>query len=493
MLRKLFLGVLFFAVGTGLMAAGAGLWFLKNGIPDLNHSPTAQVLPAVTHRYVEVPALPVVLAETAGNFEQYFECHQATCRPRRPPKSMESIRFDGTVWYFYDEDGSLHKLDGTADNTLLVAPTELVKPRDIIVSPEGSRIAYWLDDITTEGQDLTELWVYGRVDGGTFVVGEKLVAADIVTQPRWNTAGTALWFLADSGEGSQEKLEFVVAHTSPPSVKAQFTNVVVEALEQAAKLKLVDITPSGTTLAFASENTSNRHTLHIVRDGAATEIKQIAGRIAYLQWVGEGELLYAVQGRSSFEFWRYTGATHSLVGRQTGALLSARADSGGRYIAYGVSENQSTHNLRILDAASGLSRVQGQLPRWNNIGIIHVGNQDDPDIRGVTTELSDGQLIAFVESQKERITDAKAVLVRIVVTDRANTLFVDYEQADETHRLLLTVRDATHPEWAILGRYEPSGGQWQRIQGGGQDPTPLRLYEWEEAAVQWILKQSLDN
>lgn len=492
MLRELLLSFVVLLIGGFAVAAGAGIWIITSASGAPESQPTGQVLPA--QQYIEVPTLPIVISEKADDTTRFLECKQTHCRVTSEPKDSEpNALFDGTAWYFYQADGSLHKEIGDED-TLLVAPTDIVAPRAIIGSLGAGKIAYWLDNISKDGQGLTELWAYNGQDAGTFIVAEHLVAADVVTTPKWNGAGSALWFLADSGTGKEEKLEFIVANTSPPLVKARFSNAVPEALQHAARQGLVDVTPSGTTLAFAAENEGGRHTLHIVRDGGATEVKQLSGRVAYLQWIGEGQLIYAVQQQGTIEFWRYADATHMPIAKQSGVLLSALADDSSRYIGYAASEGPRQTSLRILDISSGLSRLQSALPNSSSLQVVHVGDQNQPDTSSAVTQLSDGQLIAFVEDQADRIVGEGAKLVRAVVTDKPNTLFIDFRSpGEETERVLITVRDAVHPEWAILGRYESAAGEWNKIRGSGVDPKSLRLYEWEESAGQWILKQTLDN
>ena len=81
---------------------------------------------------------------------------------------------------------------------------------------------------------------------------------------------------------------------------------------------------------------------------------------------------------------------------------------------------------------------------------------------------------------------------RILVTDQANTAFVDYRLGDNSlKRLLLLVRDAMHKEWTIRARYQEQRGEWQQVQGGHLTPPTIKsLYEWEQSEAQWILKES---
>lgn len=478
-------------IGSTAIVTGAGVWFLVGGPASNFHaSVPAQVLSA-TDQYREVPTLNVLLKSEQSTDSQTFVCQKTSCRPQNPPLTIPvDSAFDGQAWYYYAGDHSLHQRTISGADTLVVSPTGLVTPRDALVNSRGTALAYWLDNITEKEKKLTELWVYDSAAQDTRVVAENLVGTDIVTPLRWNSSGTALMFVANSGLGGQEKLEFVVANAQPAHTQARFQQIDIEDLQQAAEAGKVDVSPSGTSVALVTPEADEKETLLVTRDNGSIQRTTISGTVPYLQWMSENTLLYAVQQSGEIEFMRWVDGVSAPIGHERGQFISGLADETGKYIAYVSREESHVNQLRVLEVKSELSRVQSTLLEGSNLQVVHI---DLPErVPSVTAQLSDGQLIAFIERQAANIVEEGSRLVRIVTTEVPNTLFVDYVTPHSaSKRILLTVRDAVYPEWVVQARYEPVGGEWRKAQGdGASEPKPVKLYEWEENLQKWILKSS---
>jgi hypothetical protein len=493
MIKGFVISFLALTLALGALASGAGLW-LAYGNPDTSRFAALepQVLPAID-QYREVAMLDVVLAAEENGSRQFFTCQGLVCKPSPQPLGLSSAAlFDGTAWYYYESDGSLRRQIPGSDSTLIVSSTDLVTPRDMVVHPSAKRLAYWLDN-NRRSEDLTELWVYDGDEGGTKVVAEKVVASDVITRPRWNGAGTNLFFVADSGVGESEKLEFVVALPNTAKIQAQFFGVDVGLLQSAIQTGVIDTSVSGLAVAFASSNEKG-DILHIAREGASTSVTPLVGRIPFVQWLGEGNLLYVIQRGSEIQFVRWADATHTVIGREQGKFISAKVSETGDAVAYVSNDGLLGTRLHAFEISSGLGRVQAVIEEALTEIQVVSAQPAVAKVAGVTIELSDGQVIAFIDKHIDQIAEPQARPVRVIMTDKANTAFLDYETAaKDSHRILVTIYDAVHPEWVIQARYEAQAGQWQPISGAGGDATPQKVYEWEEDANQWILKAHLDK
>jgi hypothetical protein len=113
-------------------------------------------------------------------------------------------------------------------------------------------------------------------------------------------------------------------------------------------------------------------------------------------------------------------------------------------------------------------------------------------VAGISSSASDGEIAAFIEEHVRSITeDAQVKSTRMLITDIPNTVFLDYvDSKGSEQRMLVEVKDLVHPEWNVRARYKTINGIWNRADGTvTAEPKVVRLYEWEDALSQWVLKQ----
>ncbi len=491
-----------------MIAAVWGLYVWYVGL-DSPGSPDLASVTVQKTDYKAIPKFDIILVqvddEQAGR--RVLTCKTLGCQPVQVPSSVEADAVsDGESWYRYvveeDEKGEqVMRLQRTfiedGHTKTILEQTPLVKPRGLYISPDGQRVAYWLDNIDNK-EGLTELWVYDSAEGGVKVLAERLVKRDILTNLRWNRLGTALWFLVDSGEGEKEEMELVVVTTNPVGAGAQFKNIDLSEIRQIIDRGVMDISANGKQLALSRPVNREVSQIFIVNNNGEQSEQTVRGTVPYLQWLEDGSLIYAVQSGSEFIFWKRVGDRDIPISRLQGVLRSAYGNKNGEYIAFVADTVSRTTHAYVLQVASGLVQDQGAVPPYGQyVHIVYArqaGEQTKPLVASITTELSDAEIAAFLEAHLPQITSAAKVRAeRIVSTNSANTVFVDYRvNGGESQRILLTVQDAVHPEWTIVARYQMAGGEWNKVQGGSHtDPKPVRVYEWEESVNQWVLKQRL--
>ena len=393
--------------------------------------------------------------------------------------------------FFYQEDALVYRDAVAGANRPVARKTTLTSPRDLFPSPDGTKIAYWLDNIHDPEKALTELWLFDRVDLTSKLLAERIHRPDVLTQPRWNSAGSHLFFIADNGPERESKVELVVVGIQPAEAKARFTEIDWLPLLDNAALDLIDIDGTGRALAFVDQPRSKTSRLNVITESTPLQRTSASqGEISYLQWLENGSLLYTVADGQGFSFWRLRGGVHTFVARRESDFQAARADIGGQYVAF-----IEGRDIYALDLGSGrVERQSASLTGDDIVAMLHVAPAaagfSRSAVAGIFTHLEDAELTAFVENNLAHIAgESQAFPVRLLTTQLANVVYVDYRTNGETKRLLITVRDAVHPEWSIRARYEPAGGEWRKVQGGSlPDPEPVRLYEWESSLNQWILK-----
>ena len=483
-------------------------WFRDNfGIGNTNVQKNA-ILPSVAYQYSEVPSLDVTIVQI-GEGKQILECGQNTCTPKRIPTSLQGDALsDGESWYRYvqeDEDILLQRtwMNGERESETIVKQMPFIQPRGMYISPDGKKLAYWLDNIS-DNQQLTELWMYDSEQEGTHLIAEKLVKPDIVTKVRWNRSSTALWFIANNAEEKkQEKLEYVTVNIHPENVQARFLELDWEQLKDIADTGAMDISRGGNIVAYAEHFGNNVSKLTVLQDGEKPWHKIVRGYVPFIQWKEDDSLIYAVQDTNGVAFWQAEPLKRDAVSENNkqiahilGTYQSAQTDSRGEYIAIVVKDKTRKSIIHTLQMATGLTKPQAQVPTFGKkIFVVHANQQDKEkkkEVAGTTTELSDEEITAFIENNLPDVANyPEAKPQRIIMTETANTAYVDYKtRINEMERILMSIQDAIHPEWTIKGRYRPTAGEWEKFQGGGlKDPEAKRLYEWEESINKWILKE----
>lgn len=448
----------------------------------------------------------MIIVQTGGDpaDKRVLLCEQDCTVQRAPVSVADYPLFDGDSWYYYgapdalddEKDVELRRRNGkTGEEQSIISTTSLVTPRSSIISPDGSQLAYWLDNRQSD-KGLTELWVYDAANNGTRVLAEKLVAPDIVTRARWNRFGTALWFLADSGKGADEKLEFISVNVQPPQVQARFKNLPLDSLRSVIDHGVMDLSSDAAILAFV-QSEGRQDKLVVINDEQSPRVLDVKGNIPFLQWQGEDKLIYAVQSGSEFVFWRLDNSGRQVpLARLPGVLRSAMIDTSSRYLAFLASTSPGSTRRYVVDLSNGAVGDQGVITPYGKYAYVVQATLPAPSqndvANNISAPLTDGQLVAFITNHLgEIVSSLTAQAERIVVTDLPNAAYLDYaEPGKAPQRLLVLVNDAIHAEWSVLARYAAAGAEWQKVQGGGlNDPKPARLYEWEASVQQWVLKQ----
>lgn len=434
---------------------------------------------------LEIPPLIVYIVQTDGDVSRILKCAEQRCTPEPKPGELPNLAlFDSEAWYHYDDTGRLVR---TRDNQsdILIAPSRLVEPRELVLSPDSRRLAFWLDDVATHNAKLTELWMFDRDILATRLLAEGLNKEDIFTRPRWNHAGTQVFFVGNTApQGEDQQLELLTVQAHPPKLSAGFKKVDWQELEDILEFGQADLSTDGFMLAIATPSG-----IRIVEKNSE-QFQKTSGTVTHLQWLEDDSLLYAVQERDSFTIWRRRGKTSQLVTRQEGALRAAMSDQRGEFL---VLVGQKT--LYAIEIKTGLIEAIAVLPEFGASAKIARVQQESDNTKNISSgQFTDAEIVAFLDKHLVKITrEPLAAASRITTTDRPNAVYVEYNiGTSENQRILMTIHDLINPDWSLLARYKPVSAEWQKTQGGGlPDPEIKRVYEWEGELTQWILKQEL--
>jgi hypothetical protein len=482
-----------------LLTLAAGL-ALRQQWQQRTYAPASQS-PSAFHFEEPLPDTQarIVLTEENGEVPHVRVCEGAACRPVAGPGLEESapVRSSGTAWFYYTRERQLIRRDAaTGESHTIIGPTSLTAPRDLFLSPDGGTLAFFLDNIHDPERELTELWLYDDATRNIRVIAENIFRPDIHSPVYWNSSGTHLWFIADTApRTAPDRLELVLVSTREPGMRAAFANVDWPRLAGHTGAMPIDVSADGSSVAFATTARIGRGSVLSVVSPRGSDEMSVRGTIAYLAWLADGSLVYIIQEERTFTAWRQREGIHQFVANRPGILRTAARDGAGTHLALATSAtpDSTVTELFTLHVAEGVVRSAGALAGGSGQLAITSVSTEKPASRvaGITTELDDGELVAFIERHQAEITGMPtAQLVRLIMTDAQNTVFVDYRAGTEEKRLLLTVHDAIHTEWSIKGRYETVGGEWRPEAPVAQEPHPKRLYEWEDSVKQWILKVS---
>ena len=448
---------------------------------------------------VEIPFLDAVLVQVNGdsNERRVLFCNIDGCAPKNPPASVGvNPLSDGANWYRYAEhkkDGKqaatvLEKVDSQGKVSTITEENPLVRPRAMILSTDGTKLAYFLDNIH-DASDLTELWVYDSKEGGTKVVAEGLERKNVASPVRWNASSRVAWFLKDG-----KKKELVVAALGSGLATPRFSGINWDEHGKAADSGVMDINDNASLIAFVEPITKGLSRLIVARDNQPSIQRSVKGNVVFVQWTENDGLFYAVQDGNNLTFWMATTTKEWPITRMSATFESAHNTGVKNLAAFIASPRTDEMHLYVLDLESGRIKDEAAIPHFKGktylVQVKEAQRQEDQEANG---SAADGILVAFLEKHMKAITEDRAAKAsRILLTDATNTMFIDYtDGSGEEQRVLVSIIDPTYAEWKVLGRYKTINGIWKRTQeSGSPEPTVTRLYEWEDALSQWVLKQA---
>ncbi len=492
-----FLKSTFFWILVLLLGAGTYLFFQGNSFQDDNLN--AQVMNSSPKDIPSINAL-LVQVDEASESRRILECSANGCTPKEPPKSVNgSPLSDGTNWYRYAERTEknntkatvLEKVDNGGNVQTITEENPLVKPRAMMISTDGTKIAYFLDNIHDESK-LTELWTYDSKEGGAKVIAENLHRPDIASQVRWNASSRVVWFLQDTAKNK----ELVVASLGGGPAGTRFTGVDWNDHVKVADTGVMDISDDASLVAFAEPSAFGFSKLSVVRGSEPKLQKSVKGDVVFVRWMENGGLLYAIQDGKNLSFWMANAEKEWPITRMSAVFESAHSAGSSGLAAFVASPREGERHLYVLQIGTGLIKDETVIPSFSGKTYLvqtSERGQGVSAVAGISSEVSDGVLVSFVEQHIQAMTQDKgAKATRILVTDSPNALFVDYVDGNGLdQRILVRVIDATNPEWKVVATYKTINGIWKRSDAAGDpEPKALRLYEWEDSLSQWILKQT---
>ncbi|MDA1169022.1 MAG: hypothetical protein O3A36_01640 [bacterium] len=452
----------------------------------------AQTIPSVD-------ALLVQVDEATGN-RRILQCTESGCAPILPPASVGvNPLSDGTSWYRYAEHEDeknktpvtvLEKVDNTGNVQTITEENPLVKPRAMILSTDGTKIAYFLDNIH-DSKGLTELWVYDSKEGGAKVIAEKLYRKDIATKVRWNASSQITWFLQEA-----KSANLIISSLGGGTGKLAFAGVDWNKYRDVVNAGVMDINDDMSRIAFAEHGAHGFSDFFVARGNEPAISKRVLGNIVFVRWMEHDALLYAIQSGTSLTFWMKNATKEWPIARMDAVFESAHSPGSSGLTAFVASPKLGEKHLYVLQLATGLLKDEIRVPSFPGITYVVQTREStkstDQAVTGATSTIPDGEIVAFIEEHARAITEnSSAKPTRLLITDIPSTSFVDYtDSTGAEQRILVTVVGTANPEWKVVARYKTINGVWDRVDSSGnKEPKVLRLYEWEEQVSQWILKQ----
>lgn len=449
-----------------------------------------------------VPALQALLVQSNAETgtKRILSCSEKGCGViAAPASSDETALSDGNVWYRYSESSdkknnqiaTLEKVQKDGSVEKISEQNDLVKPRGLTMSQDGTKIAYFLDNIH-DNQGLTELWVYDNNQGGAKVVAENVVQHQIASRVRWNASSRVAWFLHD---GSTR--QFIAVPVQDKAIPTpRFSSIDWNQYSDVADKGVMDVNDTATLLAFANPTILGFSQLIIAQDSGAITKHSIKGNVVFTRWMENDALFYAVQDGSNLTFWIVNNAGERPIARMKAQFRSAHGSGSSDLAAFVADAHSGESHLYVLQISTGLVRDETIIPNFSGDTYVVQANEAQAEqnkaIAAISGQLTDEELLAFVnDHMKDIAKDPQAKAERMLTADSKNTIYIDYTSGDISEkRVLVVIQDAIHPQWTVLAHYMPIAGQWKRDQEAqNADPKPTKLYEWEASLTEWILKE----
>lgn len=488
-------------VFVALVVAGSIIgvfWYIAQRPHSGNSAKNPEVLSASN----SVPAVQALLVQVdTNNTRKVLSCAEAGCKVIAiPPSDGGDPVSDGSSWYRYvTQQGNnkasvtvLQKVHTDGSTEKISEENELVQPRGLIMSPDGARVAYFLDNIH-DNQGLTELWVYDSARGGAQVVAENLKKENIASRVRWSASSRVAWFLQDGGQ----RQYIVVPTQGDGKPSARFSNIDWNKYSSIADQGVMDVSDDTVNVAFAEPTFFGFSQLTIAHDGGSTTKQSMKGNVVFVRWMQNNTLFYVVQDGNNLTFWIAGASGERPIARMPAQFRSAHSSGSSDLVAFIADPKKGETHLYVLQISTGLVRDETQVPSFSgNIFVVQANEakvEQDAAVATITAHLTDQELLAFAHDRIMDIAqDPQAKIERMITTDTPNTIYIDYTSGSAAEkRVLIVVQDALHPAWQVLAHYMSVAGQWKRDEDAQDaDPKPTKLYEWEQDVSEWILKQT---
>ncbi len=491
-LRSIFLALLAVAVLAGIIVF-SGSQYMKS-----REDTVAAVAPSQT----EIPSLDVLLVQVdeQKNERRILACGASGCTVQTPPDSAgDAPLSDGTTWYRFAqrEDKKnrsvtvLEKVSADGATQKISEENELVRPRAMSLSTDGTKLAYFLDN-KHDKENLTELWVYDSVEGGAKVAAENLHRMDIASRLRWNASSRVAWFLQDGAKKQFMTVPLYGKNAATP----RFDIINWNDHASTADTGTMDVSDDEALIAFSEKTLFGFSRLVVAQNGGTITKKTLRGNLVYVRWMENNALLYAVQDGANLSFLLANSKGERPVARMSAQFKSARSSGSSNFVAFVADPKEGESHIYVLQISTGQVKDQATIPPFSGSTYLVQASEAKTEatqaVSEITSRVEDGVLLAFVQNHGgEMASDATARATRVLTTDSPNTIYVDYTRQDKAEkRMLVVIKDVIHPEWEVLAHYIPLAGQWRREQEAvGADPKVTKLYEWEEGVSQWILKE----
>ncbi|MEO6077600.1 MAG: hypothetical protein ABIP54_02340, partial [Candidatus Andersenbacteria bacterium] len=394
-------------------------------------------VPEVVGATKAVPALTALLVQNdpKTSIKKVLVCSDTGCTVKPIPQSAgEDPLTDGTSWYKYTDSKNknnktittLERVQNNGTTEKISEQNDLVKPRGLIMSQDGVKVAYFLDNIH-DNKDLTELWVYDSAQGGAKVVAENLVQNNIATRVRWNASSRIAWFLQD---GKTKQL-IAVPVQDKAEASAKFASVDWEHYSAVADTGIMDINDDASVVAFAQPTFFGFSQLTIAQDSGQITKQSIKGNVVFARWMKNNALFYAVQDGANLTFWIVNSAGERPIARMSAQFTSAHSSGSSDLAAFVASPRDGETHLYVLQISTGLVKDETTIPSFSGDTYVVQANEaqveESAALASISGQLTDEELLAFVNDHIKDITqDSQAKAERMLSTSSKNTVYIDY-------------------------------------------------------------------
>lgn len=482
-MRHVILGIVGGAIVVGLVMIGVlVVWERSQEDVDVPE----RLIPETEIEESDIPVLKkdvalLVIPDNRNVWEEVIMVEQGSIRSITVPDDVDHSEMpvtDGERVYVIveREEREIVAISPDGGEEVVLSGTKLLHPRGLSMSPDGSVLAFFMDNTR---RPRSEFWVY-EIKERRSLVSLELLASD-ARGPFWDANNG---FLVVSGKN--------VFRGTPVRTGGERVAVDRDTWTDLVRYDPLVPSPTGNQVIYAVRTRNGEHEVRVwdIREEAERIVAEFSDSPRLLGWNTANALVV----HEGSKLWSVT--QQGVVEIPVAAIWSILSGD-GEIIAV-LEEGDEQKYLTLIDSATGYNT--GQIGPFKNgvrlLQLLRIPGERTDVFHGIATDtaVAQEQVLRYLMEHLREITNAPvaedAAPERAWFADIPGLLYIDYRIGTTLWRRLVLFEGVgsslTH---RIIAVYAPVAGEWVVMRG--EEPPGMSIqvmYEYVSEVGKWIIQ-----